>query len=89
MDPNTIIELLMQLLTQSPNEPAGNTPHGLPAAGVPADVLTGNPEHDQLAMMLQLLQQIQMQQSAQQAMNGAHGALGGMFGSLGGRPRGS
>ena len=89
MDPNMIMELLLQLLTQPPEEPAGGTPHGLPASGIPASLMEGSPEEAQMGMMLQLLQGLQMQQSAQQSMNGAQGGMGAMFGGMGGRPPGS
>lgn len=89
MDPEQLLQMLMQLLTQSPQIPAGNVPEGLPPQGVPHAAQELSEEQRMMAMLNQMAQQIQMQQSAQQMQNGAQGGLGAMFGSMGGRPPGS
>jgi hypothetical protein len=89
MDPEQLLQLLMQLLTQSPDLPAGEVPSGLPPAGVPSSMREMSEEHQMLAMLNQFAQQILMQQSGQQMQNGVQGAAGGMYGSMGGRPPGS
>jgi hypothetical protein len=89
MDINQLLELLMQLLTQSPNAPAGDVPPGLPATGSPESARHVSPEQQMMSQLAQMAQQIQMQQSGQQMQNGAQGGLGAMYGSMGGRPRGS
>lgn len=88
IDPNTLLQLLMQLLTQSPSQPAGDIAGGTTPIGPPAFAKTPDP---QAAALTQLLQNLQMQQAAnpQQAMNAAAGVQGGPFGQMGGRPPGS
>lgn len=89
IDLNQIMEMIMGLLTQPPNQPAGNVPTGLPASGAPQMAKQMSPEDQQKAMLLQLVQQVQNQASGQQMQNGVQGQAGAMFGQMGGRPRGS
>ena len=89
MDPNQLLEMLMQLLTQSPEQPAGEIPAGIPATGSPQAAKTMSPEDQMMAQLAQMAQQVQMQQSSQQMQNGVQGGAGAMFGGMGGRPRGS
>lgn len=87
-DPNQMIQMLMDLLTKSPDAPAGDVPRSMPPSVVPADVLNGDP----LAAIMPLLQQILggqgMMQGGQQMQNGPMGVQGGAFGGMGGRPTG-
>ena len=89
IDINQLLQMLMQILTQPPDQPAGNVPSGLPPTGVPASTMQMSPEMQQMAQLNQMAQMLQMQQSGQQSMNAVQGGAGGMFGGMGGRPPGS
>jgi len=89
VDADQLLQMLLQLLTQMPQVPAGNVPDGLPPTGSPLAARELSEEQRMMAMLNQLAQQIQMQQSAQQMQNGSQGGLGAMFGQMGGRPPGS
>ena len=88
MDPNQMIQMLMELLTQSPDAPPGDVPRSMPPATIPSDILNSDP----LAQIMPLLQQILggqgMMQGGQQMQNGPMGVQGGAFGGMGGRPTG-
>ena len=86
MDPNQMMEMLMQLLTQSPPAPAGNAPRSLPPSALPADIRNSDPLAAIMPMLQQMLAGSGMMQSGQQMQNGAQGGMGAMFGGQGGRP---
>lgn len=89
MDPNQILQLLMQLLTEPPDQPAGDVPSGIPPTGSPMSARHLSEEDEMMAQLNMLAQGLLQQQSAQQMQNGAQGGQGGMFGGMGGRPPGS
>lgn len=89
IDMEQLLQMIMQLLTQSPEQPAGNVPSGLPPTGAPASAMQLSPEMQQMAQLNQMAQMLQMQQSGQQSQNAVQGGAGAMFGGMGGRPRGS
>lgn len=88
LDPNQLLQLLLQLLTQPPQEPVAEIAGGPQLMGPPAFAKTPDP---MTAQLTQLLQTLQMQQasSPQQAMNAVAGQQGAMYGHMGGRPVGS
>ena len=90
IDPQQLIDMLMQLLTQAPNQPVGDLAGGTVPQGPPAGADTPDP---MMAQLYQLLQGLQAQNAAsqgpQQAMNASSGVQGGMYGAQGGRPPGS
>lgn len=89
MDLNALLDMIMQMLTQSPDQPAGNVPSGLPPTGIPSSTMQMSPEMQQMAQLHQMAQMLQMQQSGQQSQNAVQGGAGAPFGGMGGRPRGS
>lgn len=83
--PPDIMEMLMQILTSMPQQPAGDMPMGA-GNSVPSMAQGPSQPETEIAAMLQMLQQGQPQA---QAMTGPAGFQGGMFGGMGGRPPGS
>jgi len=88
MDPNQIMQMLMELLTQSPNAPAGDAPRSMPPATIPADILNSDPLAALMPLLQQMMGNMSTMQSGQQMQNGAQGGQGAMFGAQGGRPPG-
>lgn len=89
MDLNQLIQLLMQILQQSPNLPAGDTPDSLPPTAAPPQTRVRSENDQMMSQLMGLIQQLQMGQSGQQSMNASAGVAGGPYGAMGGRPRGS
>lgn len=87
IDINALLQILMQILTTPPEQPAGEISGGDTPFGPPGFAQTPDPMKGAL---MQILQQVQMAQSPQQgAMGAINGQQGGNMGHLGGRPRGS
>lgn len=86
MEPE-LVQMLMQLLTQPPEQPSGGLPTGgVPSHSPPMAAQGPTEEEEVLNMFMQLMQQQAPQQGMQQGMQGFQG---GMFGGMGGRPPGS
>lgn len=79
-----LMQILMQTMQEPMGGPVGDVPRGLPASGVPADVMNSDPLEQILSMALDRQRMNSMQQSGQQMMNGSQGGLGAMYGSMGG-----
>lgn len=88
MDVEALMQLLAQLMTTPPEQPAGEIAGGGRPVGPPAFAETPDPMGAQLMQLMQMLQMAQAQ-SPQQGMNAMAGQAGGMSGFLGGRPVGS
>ncbi len=88
LDINAIIQMLMEILTMAPEQPAGDIAGGTAPMGPPGFANTPDPQAAGLMQMLQMLQ-MQQSQSPQQGMNAVNGQMGAMGGFLGGRPPGS
>jgi len=85
-----LLEVLMQIMSEAPpGQIPGEVPRGLPAAGVPQQVMDHDPLEEILMAAVQRVQQQNDFGSGQQLLNGAQGGQGAMFGGMGGRPRGS
>ena len=87
MDPQ-MMQMLMDLLTQSPEAPPGNAPRSMPPSAIPADIRNSDPLAAIMPMLQQILAGTGMMQGGQQMQNGAQGGQGAMFGAQGGRPPG-
>ena len=87
MDPNQLMQMLMEVL-QSP--PRGQVPGSVPdryaPSSVPGGIRNSDPLEQIMPMLMQILQMSQMGQSGQQMANGAQGGRGAMYGGMGGRP---
>lgn len=86
MDPQQLMQMIMQLMQQPSGDPAGAVPTSLPASGVPPQIEQDDP-------MLRLMQQLQSltaqmggQQSAVNSQRAMAGQAGGPMGGMGGRP---
>lgn len=85
---DSLIQMIMQMLTTPPEQPAGELAGGTTPMGPPAFAQTPDPQGAQLMQLLQMLQMAQSQ-SPQQAQNAVQGQQGAIFGAQGGRPVGS
>ncbi len=86
--PPEIMEMLMMLLTQAPEQAVGGVPQNMPTMSAPGMAQGLTQQEQEIGSILQMLQQGQMQQGGQQMMNGAQGGMGAMYGAMGGRPPG-
>lgn len=85
-----LLQILMEVMSQPPpGQIEGEVPRGLPAAGVPHEIMAHDPLEEILMAAVEQVQQQSNFGSGQQMLNGAQGGMGAMFGSMGGRPRGS
>lgn len=88
IDLDGLIQMIMQMLTTAPEQPAGDMAGGGVPIGPPAFADTPDSQGAQLMQLLQMIQMAQSQ-SPQQSMNAVQGQQGAMGGFLGGRPTGS
>ncbi len=89
MDPNMMMQMLMEMMQQSPtDQPRGSVPDRFAPSAVPPAILNSDPMEQLMPMLLQILQMVQGGGSGQQMQNGARGGQGAMFGGMGGRPPG-
>ena len=79
-----MMQMLMQMLTNMPDVPAGGMPTSSPSGSIPqmAKMPTGTEQ-----MMSMMVGQMNAQ-NPQSLLNGAMGGLGAVGGNMGGRPRG-
>lgn len=89
LDIGALLQLLMQILSQPGNAPAGEVANGIPGSAPPPAAMSPSPEQQQMAQIHQMAQMLQMQQSGQQSQNAVQGGAGAPFGAMGGRPPGS
>ena len=80
-----LMNVIQQLGTRSPNQPANGAPMNLPAMGIPQSARGPTPEENQINQIISLVQSLQP--ASQQ--RGLNGFQGGPYGSMGGRPPGS
>jgi hypothetical protein len=84
--PPELVQLLRSLLTQMPDQPAGNVSANTPATSIPQMAKGQDPQQQMMSMLIGLLQQGNPVANAQSGLQGFRGAAGGI---MGGRPRGS
>ena len=87
IDPQQLMQMIMGILTQTPEEPTGNLAGGTTPMGPPSFAKTPDPMEAMLMMLMQMVQQPQAM-SQQQSMNAVSGQQGAAFGGMGGRPLG-